>query len=354
MDIQIKMPDLATTESEIKIVRWLVEIGKPVKLGQSLVEIETDKATMDVESIAAGTLTAILVGEDEIAAVGQVIAVIENTEQSDRPTAPTLSTAPAFVPTSSEKSISPVRRPSAPATSMFARNKMARQGGTPAAPSEVVLSITERELASRLQKSKQTIPHFYLKTSANAERMIDLRMTGQKIVWDAFFVVAIARALQEYPRMAYMYDEGRLTPVSANAIGVAVDIDNALYVVVVNNPLSQTVQQVSQQITEKVERIRQGDAAAKKLVPAAITVTNLGAENIESFAAIINPGESAILAIGKIAPVVVPADQNIVIQQRVQLTLSVDHRVANGKYAAKFLSKVVTEIESLQEVSDGY
>jgi pyruvate dehydrogenase E2 component (dihydrolipoamide acetyltransferase) len=354
MEVQIQMPDLATTEDQVRIVRWLVEVGKPVKLGQPLVEIETDKATMDVESVAAGTLTAILVREDEIAAVGQVIAVIQTTQQSSQPTPVTPSEAPTALPKPSEKptAIAPVS--TAPSTSIFARNKMARQGGTSAAPNEIVLSSTERELAGRLQKSKQTIPHFYLTTSANAERMIALRTTGQKIVWDAFFVVAIARALQEYPRIAYKYDEGRLTPVSASAIGVAADIDNALYVVVVSDPLSQTVQQVSQQITEKVERIRRGDAAAKKLVPAAITVTNLGAENIESFAAIINPGEPAILAIGKIMPVVVPVDQNIVIQQRVHLTLSVDHRVANGKYAAKFLSKVVAEIESLQEVSDGY
>jgi pyruvate/2-oxoglutarate dehydrogenase complex dihydrolipoamide acyltransferase (E2) component len=345
MEVQIKMPDLATTEDEVRIVRWLVEVGKPVKLGQPLVEIETDKATMDVESVAAGTLTAILVREDEIAAVGQVIAVIQNNEQSSQPASVTPSEAPTVLPKPNEKP-----------TSIFARNRAARQGSSSAPPNAIALSSTERELAGRLQRSKQTIPHFYLNTSANAERMIALRKQTlpHSIVWDAFFVVAVARALREYPRMGYQFGEGQLVAAAADVVGVAADIDNALYVVVVDNPLTQTVQQVSQQITEKVQRIRQGDAAAKKLTPAAITVTNLGAENIESFAAIINPGESSILAIGKIAPAVVPVDQNIVVQQRVQLTLSVDHRVANGKYAAKFLSKVVTEIESLQEVSDGY
>ncbi len=348
MEVQIKMPDLATTEDEVRIVHWLVEVGKPVKLGQPLVEIETDKATMDVESVAAGTLTAILVREDEIAAVGQVIAVIQNTEQSSQPASVTPSEAPTALPKPSEKptSIAPVL--AAPSTSIFARNRAARQGSSSAPPNAIALSSTERELAGRLQRSKQTIPHFYLNTSANAERMIALRQQTppHSIVWDAFFVVAVARALREFPRMGCQFGEGQLVAAAADVVGVAADIDNALYVVVVDNLLTQTVQQVSQQITEKVQRIRQGDAAAKKLTPAAITVTNLGAENIESFAAIINPGESAILAIGKIAPAVVPVDQNIVIQQRVQLTLSVDHRVANGKYAAKFLSKVVTELES--------
>ncbi|MBL8163133.1 MAG: 2-oxo acid dehydrogenase subunit E2 [Anaerolineae bacterium] len=346
MEVQIKMPDLATTEDEIRIVRWLVDVGQPVKLGQPLVEIETDKATMEVESIAAGTLAAIAVAEDQVAAVGQIIAVIESTEHSSQPAA---SPAPTALPhvTTPAKAAPTAPAPAAPAMSLFARNKMARQAQ--AQPTTIVLSGTERELAGRLQKSKQTIPHFYLNTSANADRMIALRQQSapHSIVWDAFFVVAVARALREYPRMGYHFGDGQLVAAAADAVGVAADIDNALYVVVVDNPLAQTVQQVSQQITEKVQRIRQGDAAAKKLTPAAITVTNLGAENIESFAAIINPGESAILAIGKIAPAVVPVDHNIVIQQRVQLSLSVDHRVANGKYAAKFLSKVVTELESL-------
>ena len=349
MEIHIKMPDLATTEDEIRVVRWLIEVGKPVKLGQPLLEIETDKATMDVESIAAGTLKAVYVNEDEMVAVGQVIAVIENAEQGIQPAAPAPTAAAAATPPPP-----PATAPTAPAkSSMFARNIAARQAGATepsAAPNEIALSGTERELARRLQKSKQTIPHFYLNTSANAEPMIGLRAAakqqGQNLVWDAFFVVAIAKALQAFPRMGYQFDEERLTTAAGGAIGVAADIDNALYVVAVDNPLTQTVQQVSQQITEKVARIRQGDAGAKKLAPTAITVTNLGAENIESFSAIINPGEAAILAIGKIAPIVMPADGQITIQQRVQLTLSVDHRVANGKYAAKFLSKIVTEIES--------
>jgi len=355
MEVQIKMPDLATTADDVRIVRWLIEVGMPVKLGEPLVEIETDKATMDVESMAAGTLKAVYANPDDLVPVGQVIAVIESAGQARPPAAQPSAAAPAPLasPTPSAAPTPAAATTSAgqPARGMFARNKAAREAAAQK-QNEIVLNATQREVARRLQSAKQTIPHFYLTTSANAERMIALRAEAsgrtppQKLVWDAFFVLAIARALQAFPRMGYQFDEDKLVQ-RTDAIGVAADIDDILYLVAVEQPLTQTVEQISQQIADKVARIRQGDAAAKKRVPTAISVTNLGAENIESFAAIINPGEAAILAIGKVAPVVQAQGDQVVIQQRVNLSLSVDHRVANGKYAAGFLGSVVTELESL-------
>src|SRR5262249_16741121 len=97
----------------------------------------------------------------------------------------------------------------------------------------------------------------------------------------------------------------------------------------------------------KAERIRRGEPGAKTPLETCLTITNLGAENIETFLAIINPPEAAILAVGKVAPAVVPEGDRIVIQNRVSLSLSVDHRIVNGKYAARFLSRIVSELESL-------
>lgn len=347
MEVQIKMPDLATAADEVKIVRWLVAVGMPVKLGEPLLEIETDKATMDVESVAQGTLKAVYAQADDVVAVGQVIAVIESASESSQPAVSSMTPVAQTPPLAAA---SPTAPKAPEARSMFARNKQMRQSQAQPA---ITLSATERELARRLQASKQTIPHFYLTTSANAERLVAIRaaasqnMPPQKIVWDAFFVKAAALALEAFPRMGYQFEGERLIHRGTAAIGVAADIDDTLYVTAVENPLSQTIEHISQQIIDKVERIRRGDPAAMKLVPVALTVTNLGAENIESFMAIINPGEAAVLAIGKVAPAVQPQGEQFVIQQRVSLSLSVDHRVANGKYAAGFLSRLVTEIESL-------
>jgi pyruvate dehydrogenase E2 component (dihydrolipoamide acetyltransferase) len=241
----------------------------------------------------------------------------------------------------------------APRLSFFARNRLAREAATrrSTAHGAGLLTATQLEIGRRMQRSKQTAPHFYLTTSANAEGLIALRTAAsgqtppQKLVWDAFFVIAAANALHAFPHMAMQFDGERLTPRPTTAIGVAADVDDALYLIAIAEPLTQTVATISAQITQGMERLRQGDPAAKKLTPTAFTITNLGAENIESFMAIINPGEAAILAIGKVAPTVQPQGREIVIQHRVNLSLSVDHRVVNGKYAAAFLSRIVVEIE---------
>jgi len=346
MNVDIKMPDLATADSEVTIIRWLVEAGQPVKLGQPLVEIETDKATMEVESVAAGILETTHAAPGERVAVGQVIASVATGERVAAPTpAPVQQAAPIPQPTIQPAVVSP---PPTQRQSLFARNKAARALKIRATDSRIPLNANQREIARRMAQSKQTVPHFYLTTSANAEPMVAIRAnTAQKIVWDAFFVLATARALQVFDRMLYRMDGDALARRDTDAIGVAADLDDALYVIAVENPLTSTLEQISQQIESKVEAIRRGDAGAKRPVETRITISNLGAENIETFTAIVNPPESAILAIGKVAPVVVARDNWISVQKRVSLTLSVDHRIVNGKYAARFFSRIVTELESL-------
>lgn len=337
MDIEIRMPDLATTDSEVTLLRWWVEVGQTVELGQPLLEIETDKATMDVEAVAAGTLKAVHTQPGERVAVGQVIAVIESVVARTAKFAP----MPQTVLETQEAVSTPSLLPKT--GSLFARNKAARE----AAQGQLALSPIHREVARRTQASKQTVPHFYLTTSANADCMVARRESAaQKIVWDAFFVWAAARALKAFERMAYRFDSDKLAR-NADAIGVAVDFDDDLYVVPIERPLTLTPEQISASILAGVENIRQGDAAARRLGSTCLTITNLGAENIESFQAIINPPDAAVLAIGKIAPTVQVADNQMVIQPRVTLSLSVDHRVVSGKYAAKFLSRIVSEVESL-------
>jgi pyruvate/2-oxoglutarate dehydrogenase complex dihydrolipoamide acyltransferase (E2) component len=124
MDIPIKMPDLATIAEEVRILRWYVEVGQSVKLGQPLLEIETDKAVMDIECIAAGTLKEIYARADESIPVGQIIALVESTDHAvapaPPPAAPTSSTsAPSVQPAAPQ-------RPAA-SGSLFGRNKAARQ-----------------------------------------------------------------------------------------------------------------------------------------------------------------------------------------------------------------------------------
>jgi pyruvate dehydrogenase E2 component (dihydrolipoamide acetyltransferase) len=351
MNVEIKMPDLATTDSDVTIVRWLIEVGQQVQRGQPLLEIETDKATMEVESIASGTLREVFAGAGDQVAVGQVIANVESEELVKVAPIAAVTHDPAPV---AVQPIAPTITPASATNqrqSLFARNKAKRGLMFTAAPDRLPLTANQREVGRRMLHSKQTIPHFYLTTSANAEslaaRREAFRQQNIKLAWDAFFVLAAARSLQTFDKMTYRLEGDTLIRRSTTAIGVAVDIDDALYVIAIDDPLNTTLEAISRSIEAKVAAIRQGDPAAKRMTETCLSITNLGAENIETFQAVINPPETAILAIGKVTPTVIAQGEQIMIQKRVAISLSVDHRVINGKYAAKFLSQLVKELEAI-------
>jgi pyruvate dehydrogenase E2 component (dihydrolipoamide acetyltransferase) len=325
MELLMKMPDLSTTDSAIKLVRWLVLPGQTVKRGQSLCEIETDKAASEVESIVTGVLKEFRAQPGDMVVVGQELALFET------------KTPPSQAPSAT---LAPVKRPG-----FFARNR-----ATVSAPSSsrpIVLSQSQQTLGRRLQASKQNIPHFYLQASANAEPMIRRRNAAvPKPVWEAFFVSAIGKALKDFDRIRWRLGAEGVIATPNSDIGVAVDARGDLFVAAIAALPGASVEEISDDIRARVQEIQEGAGEARGIRPAAITITNLGSTAIESFAAIINPPEVAILAIGKIGPVPVVQDGRVAIQQRVSLTLSADHRVINGKYAADFMGAIIREIES--------
>jgi pyruvate dehydrogenase E2 component (dihydrolipoamide acetyltransferase) len=341
MEFELKMPDLATTGSAIRVVRWLVEVGQPVRRGQPLLEVETDKAAMEVESVASGRLRAVRVQPEDAVTAGQTIATITTEESVAAP--PVASPAsPPPAPT-----VPPAAGPPK-AGGMFARNRETAQRAAVKQPPALPLSLTQRTVAQRMQESKQTVPHFYLQTSVNAEPLLARRKAAApaKVAWDAFFVQAVGKSLRKFDRMNCRFEADHLAPSGTDAVGVAVDHAGDLYVLAVPDPAAKTLQQISDEIRSFVERLRAGDPEARRRHPAAITITNLGAANVEAFTAIINPPESSILAVGKIAPAAVVRDGKVVPQHRVSLTLSVDHRVVNGRYAADFLTAIAQELEA--------
>jgi len=361
MTVEMKMPDLGTTQDEVKVLEWLVEVGQPVRRGEALLQVETDKAAMEVEAVATGVLAAVHAEAGDEIPTGQVIAIIEVTAHAgspasggpasageDRP-APVseeqVIVAPAAETSGALASPSPAGR-----QSMFARNRQAALD-VDEHPESIPLSSVQRTVARRMTESKQTIPHFYVQTSANAESMAARRSTaaeaGKKLLWDAFFVFATGAALARYDRMCFRFENDRLVPQGTDDVGLAVDLDGKLFVVPIADPASRTIEQISGEIVTAVERLRCGDTEAMKIRPANITVTNLGVSNVESFVAVINPPESAILSVGKVAPAAVVDGGRVVVQNRVSLTLSVDHRVASGRYAGDFLGEIVRQLESL-------
>lgn len=348
MDIEIKMPDLATTNSDVLLLRWLVEVGATIKLGQPLFEVETDKASMEVESVAEGVLKAIHAQPDTVIPVGQVIAVVATAKKDNMAVAqPIVTSVAEIIPPPMTQPLPIISYPQR--QSLFERNRSARLASqVPSAHRATIpLTAVQRAAAHRMRQSKQTAPHFYLTLSANAEPMVAARKESKDVIWDAFFVQAVAKAVVQFERMRCRFEEDHLIPIVSDAIGVAADVDDELYVVPVENPQELTVRQISARIVQQVERIRQGEIAARRLHNTYLTISNLGGMGIEAFTPIINPPEPAILGIGRIAPAAHVHNGSIIIQQRVMLTLSVDHRVVSGKYASAFLQRIVTELEAM-------
>ena len=337
MRLEIKMPDAATTESEIRIVRWIVQPGQKVARGAPLLEIESDKAAMEVESVASGVLGEVRFQAGESVSVGDVIAVLE--VDGDAPAA-----------TRSPVTAKPAVRPATGGAGMFARNRAAVEAAQ-AAVAGIPLSLAQRTTAQRLQASKQTIPHFYLQTSFNAAAIMARRQAveTQPVTWDAFFVLAVAKAIRRFDRFRCRLDGERLVPAGTDAIGVAVGTEDELFVIPVHAPAGKTVADISDEIRRGVERLRGGDQEIRRMQPALMTVTNLGMCNVERFVPIINPPEAAILGAGKVRPTPVAlASGELGVQHRGTLTLSVDHRIASGRYAAAFLEAIVTELEVME------
>ena len=359
MLVDVRMPDLSTTDDDIVVVQWLVQVGERVERGRPLLEVRTDKATMEVESFATGVLREVLVGPEGEVEAGQVIARVE--AECAAPASPAAPAAPAAREAPAPRASSsdgPARSAPAARVGMFARNRQqaARQAEAPcaAAPADLAaeaapLSATQRIVARRMQQSKQTAPHFYLMTSANAEPMVACRSAAgpEGAAWDAFLIYAAARAMKRFPRMAARFENDRLVCPGTDAIGVAVDLEGDLLVMPVAGAAGKTPLEISREIRQLVDRARSGDGEARRLHPAVMTVTNLGACNIELFVPIINPPEASVLAAGKVLPQVVAVDGKVAIQRRIGLTLAADHRVVNGKYAADFLGAIVEELETL-------
>ncbi len=353
MDVEMRMPDLATTGSPIKVLRWLVEVGQSVQRGEPLLEVETDKAVMQVESVISGRLSSVSANAGDEVEAGRTIAIFETDRAGVairvQETSPAASETAAEPPAARGVPTEAGRRPS-----FFARNREVR-AGSPAIPAPndrpptIALSVPQRVVARRMAQSKQTIPHFYLQTSANADAMAARRkaLASGLIAWDAFFVHAAGKALRRFERLTYRFEEDRLVSQGDDAVGLAVDLQGELFTLAIEKPADKGPEAISREIAEGLARLRSGDPRARLGRTASLTVSNLGGSGIESFAAVINPPESAILAVGKVMPVVTVVDGQVVVQHRVNLTLSVDHRVASGKYAAEFLGAVVRELECL-------
>ncbi|MHC4413493.1 MAG: 2-oxo acid dehydrogenase subunit E2 [Planctomycetota bacterium] len=194
------------------------------------------------------------------------------------------------------------------------------------------------------------MPAFYLTAKADVTDLANLRekmneSSNVKIPYNAFFIKAVAETIESFPIMAGRLDGEAICLPEDCGIALAISVPPDLIAPVLKNPDKKSLAQITQDIRTLVEKAQEGKLALTDLEGASITITNLGSFGIDSFIPIVIPGQCSILGIGKITDTCMPGDGNFVVRKLVSMTLSVNHRIANGAYAGRFLDHIRKKLE---------
>ncbi len=426
MPINILMPALSPTMTEGTVAKWLMKEGDEVKAGDVLAEIETDKATMEVEAVDEGTLGKIVVPEGtEGVPVNDVIAVLLE-EGEDKaalaaapakaatkpaPQAPAPAPSPAQAAQSAPPAVAPLATNAAPArvdgeriTASPLARRMAQQagldlatlrgsgpngrvikrdiegaisGGAPAARAPVatpvaaaagpgakamadLLGMTYRQeplsgmrktIARRLTEAKQTVPHFYLTVDCRIDELLRVRkeINGRfddiKISVNDFVIRAAALALGQVPAANASWDDSGILLYEHADISVAVATPKGLITPIIKAADAKGLATISREMKDLAGRARDGKLKPEEYQGGTFSVSNLGMFGVREFAAIINPPQGCILAVGAGSPQPVVKDGALAVATVMSCTLSVDHRVVDGAIGAEFLAAFKKLIE---------
>jgi len=398
----IEMPSLSSTMRKGKVVRWHKGEGDFVQKGETLFEVQTDKVNVEVDALVSGFLRRILLKEGIEAPVKTPIAIICDSREEDISSilrerdlvsvppaeealdekVPSVPKPPGQRPEGEGRiRISPLARRMAEEVGIDTRTLRgtgpegritkqdieravaersqretlsARAEEEPAwqvklgETSEIELTPMRKIMAQRLQQSKVTAPHFYVEMTADATALqqsrkdLQRRMEGKdiKITFNDILIKIVSHALGEFPMVNASFLGDRIRLHKAVHMGVAVAIDEGLVVPVVRDANQKSISQISREVAELAAKARNKRLLPSEYEGGTFTITNMGMFGVESFHAIINPPESAILAVGAITAKPVVVDGEICVRPCMKLCLSADHRVVDGALAARFLARV--------------
>ncbi len=369
MSAELTMPKLSDSEADVVIIRWLKVPGEGFRRGEALMEVETDKATVVYEAEDEGTLEAILVSEGESAVVGQPIARLAGRAEQ-RPAGGASNGSP---PAGARPNATPVARRTAVELGVSLHGlagtgpggRITMEDVRRAAPTVPVkpagdargdvtvveLTPTQATIARRMARSAAEIPTFTVSADADVSEVVALRRGARAESKHApslndFVVRAAALVLREFPRFNALYVDGRIECYSRVNVGVAVAVDDALLVPVVADAERKSLAEIAAETRRLVNGARGRSLRPEELRGGTFTVSNLGMFGVRSFSAIVDPDQTAILAVGSVrrAPAEDAARQ-VVFRDVMTLTLSCDHRVVYGADGARFLSRLCELLE---------
>jgi pyruvate dehydrogenase E2 component (dihydrolipoamide acetyltransferase) len=385
MAFSVVMPALEMAQETGKLVAWRKTEGERVVKGEPLLEIETDKAVLEVESPADGILAGVSEQAGAVVPVGKTIAWIVRPGETppsevavagssvQSPTEPTRAATPV-VPAqaaSSSTQISPKARRlaqehgvdianlhgSGPGGEILASDVLAaadsRNASAPAPKDVEISSSIGWLMAERTTQSWTTVPHFFVAREVDAGALVEVRARlgaaiekthGIKLTHTDFLVALIARVLVKHPRMNASWSGSGIHLNHEVNIGVAMAVEDGVVATVIQSANQAGLGEIAVQRRDLTERARAGRLRPSDIAGATFTISNLGMFHVDAFSAIISPPQAAILAVGSIADRVVPVDGRPAIRPMMTLTLSCDHRVVDGARAAVFLNEVAEAV----------
>ncbi|MDR1234020.1 MAG: 2-oxo acid dehydrogenase subunit E2 [Holosporales bacterium] len=382
MPIVLEMPAMSPTMKKGNLVTWCKNEGDPIEVGDVLAEIDTDKATMEIESIHRGILETILIAEGtKDVCVNTPIAIIRQKSDTDEQIADlkraleTGSNAAVVqdnhIPGSgrdsplihSEKKVkaSPLAKRIANIHGLDISTMTGTGPGgrivkddvlnntlasNECAYTEIPLSGVKHLVASKLTKSKNEVPHFYMMATADVtDLLIHCKKVNElgevRLTVTDFIIKSVALAMKEVPNINVVYHEGAIRQYSSIDISIAVATDFGLLTPIISNADKKNIREISTELKELVKLAREKRLPADRMDGGTITISNLGTHKIDSFYSIINIPQASILSIGPaIKTPVFDTNDEIRKAMIMKIGYAIDHRVIDGQDAAKFLGKI--------------
>ena len=399
----MNMPKLGFDMAEGTLIQWAKAEGDTVAKGEVLADIETDKVTVEIEATADGTILKLLVNEGDIVPVTAPILIIgEPGEEVDLPVAgepevsadadletPSIQTedrpAPveATIPDLQSDLVkaSPLARKIAldknvnianvvgtgpggrvvrrDVEAVLASEEASAQRSVPAFAAltheDKIVPLTKlrQAIGRRLVEVKQQVPHFYVTHDYKMEAVLEMRKQinsilpeGEKLSVNDFVVKAVALTLREFPNLNASLDGDKVIQYGAINVGNAVAVEGGLLTVVCKSADQKSLRQISLEVKTMAAGVRAGKIRPEDIEGSTFSISNLGMFDVEHFIAIINPPETAILALGSALQVPVVEEGEIKAGWRMKATISVDHRISDGAEAAQFMQVLAKYIEN--------
>jgi pyruvate dehydrogenase E2 component (dihydrolipoamide acetyltransferase) len=400
----ISMPKLGFDMAEGLLVRWVKQVGETINKGDVLAEIETDKATVEVESSASGVVLQLIVDQGTmvpvnapiaiVGAAGEVVSAPSKVEgQKSADEKPAAQSQPIVAPVQQTSvSLDAGSVKASPLAKKIARDQKVDlshiqgtgPGGrivrkdietalssnklTPVVSQSVSLlgppisSIENKTIQTtklrqaigrRLVESKITIPHFYVTHEFKMDALMDMRKQvnaylpdNEKVSVNDFILKGVALSLRQFPNLNATLKGTEIVQFGHVNVGVAVTVPGGLMTVVVKDTDQKTLRQISGEVKAMAARAREGKVKPEDVDGSTFSTSNLGMYDVEDFIAIINPPEAGILAISSAREIPIVENGQVKVGWRMKATISVDHRVSDGAEAAQFMQALAGFLEN--------